>query len=326
MRNLVKNVQNINARYQLWSRGNVIILGISGGPDSMCLLDIFSKIALKEDLKIVVAHVNYGLRDSSAADQKFVEEAAREHGMTCEVYRVSQASMQNENSWRKERYAYFDSIAKKYDAHRIAVGHTMNDQAETLLLRLLRGAGRQGLRAMQIKRDTLIRPLLFTQRKDILVYLRDRGILSCEDETNMDKRFMRNNIRLNLLPLLAKEYNPKIIESLAQTAHVISDEFEGLKNNSVCFWVYEGEKVTFNLLTFRSLAAWEQRLGLRLIVEDLFPEQKQESFLFIEEIRHMLKSTKNKNKNIQTADLIISLKGAKVEVIRKNVMNTSITS
>jgi tRNA(Ile)-lysidine synthase len=130
-----------------------------------------------------------------------------------------------EEAAREARYDFLDATADQVGAPRIATGHTLNDQAETLLVRLLQGAGRRGLAGIHPRVEgRVIRPLLEVERQDLEEYLRERGGDSVLDETNLDRRFFRNRIRLDLLPLLAEEYNPEVVRLLARTADVLREE------------------------------------------------------------------------------------------------------
>src|SRR5262245_33636324 len=205
-----------------------VVVAVSGGPDSVALLR-----AIVEAIpgRVVVAHVNHGWRGAvSDADERFVRDlAARLRGndprVSLAVHRAAlpDARENREADARRQRYEWLSKVAAECGIHSIATGHTADDQAETVLFRLLRGTGFDGLRGIAAVRPLagsvrLIRPLLSVSRQEIIDYLAERGQDFRTDESNADRRFTRNRIRHELLPLLAREYNPRVRETLCRLA------------------------------------------------------------------------------------------------------------
>ncbi len=216
----LKNIQNFSSRNKLWEPGNSIIIGVSGGPDSTCLLQVLASIGAKYQWKLRIAHVNYRLRGKeSDADEAFVRKLSEKYSIPLSVTHpnVSKRTANLEEKLRDIRYRFFESLRKRHRFHFIAVGHTLDDQAETVLFRLIRGAGPRGLSAMLPKNGFLIRPLLETPRANILKYLEEQGLPYRTDQSNTDPKFTRNRIRNELLPLL-ETFNPKIRHALKRTA------------------------------------------------------------------------------------------------------------
>lgn len=211
--------------------GDRVILGVSGGPDSMAMLRILAQIAPQLGISLVVAHVDHGLRPSEApGEEALVRDQARALGLDCEVTHLelrAYAKAQGtsiEEAARDLRYAFFETMARAHAASKIAVAHTADDQAEEILIRLIRGSGRNGLSGMSLLRDGhIVRPLLTTSKARLLSYLRDKGIPFATDSSNRDRRYLRNQIRLDLLPALAR-FNPNIKQTLRQTAAILRDE------------------------------------------------------------------------------------------------------
>ncbi|PID51876.1 MAG: tRNA lysidine(34) synthetase TilS [Candidatus Moraniibacteriota bacterium] len=319
MKNLVKNVQNNNFLQKMWQNGDTIILGVSGGPDSMCLLDVMARIAKKESLTIVVAHVNYGLRgEDSIADQILVERVAQRHGFVCEVKEYLDIQKGSESQWRKMRYDFFEKMRKKYEAQVIAVAHNKNDQAETLLLRLLRGSGLVGLSGMRWRsKNDVIRPFLNVSRADVLSYCEKHALSYNLDKTNDDNVYTRNNIRNNLLPYLEKEFNPRIVDVLANSATTIADDYAMLRKNIVVFWNYieKKEKIIFSVQKFLKNDVSMQRLSLRIMIKILRGTTKNIERGVVEEMRKMIASTKGKNQEFVGKDLKMLKKGDTVELM-----------
>lgn len=201
-----------------------IIIGVSGGADSICLFHILKSLQKDYNLKLTVAHINHGMRQEAKDDAKFVEELCREWGIPYKEHRCNivqlakEQKMSEEVVGRNERYRFFETIRARYKADKIAVAHTMNDQAETMLMRLIRGSGVTGLGAIMAKRDFIIRPLLMMSREEVETYCYANGLAFKEDLTNKMDIYTRNKLRLQVLPILKKEFNPKVIEAVSQAA------------------------------------------------------------------------------------------------------------
>ncbi len=225
MSNLIKNFQNFSHTNELWKKGAQIVLGISGGPDSVCLLNIFLHLKKKYDLELIVAHVNYNLRGKdSEADEKFVRNLADRHNLKITVLKPPFRSKLTENIMRDIRYDFFEKIRNVNKFDLISVAHNADDQVETFFLHLLRGSGETGLSGMKAKNKIIIRPLLFTWKANILQYLKDNKISFRLDKTNKENIFTRNKIRNQLIPYLEKNFNPNIKKTILRTTENFSSE------------------------------------------------------------------------------------------------------
>lgn len=228
MVHLARTVNAFSQTYGLLSPGDGVVVGVSGGPDSRVLLDVLSRLSAKYALDIRVAHVNYGLRGTeSDEDEAFVRNLAREYGYPVSVKRVRSIAQRGdmENRLRDIRYRFFEQVRARYGLRSVAVGHTRDDQAETLLLHLLRGSGLRGLRGMLPRNGTVIRPLLGIGREDVLGYCRRYQLPYRTDSSNRDVRFVRNRVRHRLLPYLERNFNPAIRRTLARTATLVGEEY-----------------------------------------------------------------------------------------------------
>jgi len=210
--------------------GDVLLAGVSGGVDSVVLLDLLYRFKERSATKVYAAHVNYGLRGrESKRDEAFVKKIAKKYGVPYFVTRPAKGKKGNlQNSARDLRYDFFLKIAGEVGANKIAVAHHADDQAETVLLHLARGTGLQGLSGMQEKRNltegiSLIRPLLTFTREDILRYVKERGLKFVEDSTNRTDKYNRNVIRNKVLPEL-KKVNTGVISGICKTAFIISED------------------------------------------------------------------------------------------------------
>lgn len=209
------------------------ILAVSGGPDSMYLLDTQARLRDLDSRCLVVAHVDYGLRKSSANDAEFVQEMAMSRGIPCEVHTVSEqersAQGGNLEAWARDvRYAFFEDVRTRYEADAVLTGHNANDQAETVLMRMLQGTGLRGLAGMRTERGTVMRPLLATTRLEILSFLESHDILFRTDETNADTTLLRNKIRHEILPRLERA-DGTAVQKLNELALVAQEAVEDME-------------------------------------------------------------------------------------------------
>ena len=213
------------ARYQMLAPGARVIAAVSGGPDSVCLFHVLRDAGASV---CGIAHLNHQLRGAASdEDQRFVANLAAQAGVPFYVERVnlSGTSGNLEQAARRARHAFFTRLIREGAADRVATGHTRDDQAETVLFRLLRGAGLAGLAGiLPVTEEGLIRPLLNVSRAQVVQYLQSRGIGWREDTSNRERRFARNRIRMELLPQLARDWNPRINETLAHMADLAYEE------------------------------------------------------------------------------------------------------
>jgi tRNA(Ile)-lysidine synthase len=220
--------------------GNTIVVAVSGGLDSMSLLDVLCQLRQKLGYEVLVAHLDHGLRADSASDAEFVAASARARGLMLHARRVDVseharlAGLSIEAAGRELRYQFLEDIRVATGSRYIATGHHASDQAETVLMRVLRGSGTRGLAAMEPLRlgGNHLRPLLEFERKTVAEYAASRGLEYREDTTNTDTRFLRNRIRHELLPLLETDYNPRLARALTHTATVLRDEEDALHRES----------------------------------------------------------------------------------------------
>ena len=230
----------------LIEKNDKIVIGVSGGPDSMCLLDIL--YCLKEQLKIelVVAHVNHQIREEAKEETKYVEDFCKEMQVPCFVKYVpveklaKKQKIGTEEAGRRVRYEFFEEVAKKTGANKIATAHNSNDNSETVLMNFLRGTAISGLKGIEIKREKYIRPIRNCTRQEIEEYCKIRKLNPKIDQSNFEPIYTRNKIRNKLIPYLQKEYNPNIIEGMNRLsdlamqeeeyfAKIVSREYESLK-------------------------------------------------------------------------------------------------
>ena len=199
--------------------GETVLVAVSGGADSVALLHLLLALSAELSLSLHVLHVDHGLRPDSARDADFVRGLAARLGVPADVARVTvPAGGSLEAGARAERYAALEAHARRLGAQRIAVGHTSDDQAETVLMRILAGAGVRGLVGIPAVRGRIVRPLIETRRADLVAALEAAGLSWIEDPSNRDPRFLRNRIRHELLPLLHASYGTDVVATLDRLA------------------------------------------------------------------------------------------------------------
>lgn len=216
--------------------GDSILVGVSGGPDSVALLHLLMARAQRYRLHLGVAHLDHSLRPESGRDADFVRRMAAGFGLEVHVEKVDVAQMQRqlhlslEEAARKARYDFFQRTASDHGYTKVALGHHADDNAETLLLHLLRGSGRLGLGGIRsIRQGMYIRPMIRAPRPDIENYLKVRQLEFLNDRTNTDSAMVRNRIRHRLIPLLESDYQPGVRTTLSRTAEILSAEEEWLE-------------------------------------------------------------------------------------------------
>ena len=260
--------------------GERIAVGVSGGPDSMALLYLLHD--LRDDLKcnLHIAHLDHMLRgEESRTDAAYVAEHARKLNIpiTLEAINVNEMTTpkeSQESGARRIRYEFYEKVMTSVKADRMALGHNADDQAETVLMRLLRGSGAQGLSGIPPVRDNFIRPLIEVNRSEIDEYLRQMQITPRQDLSNLNTVYRRNKIRHTLIPLLEREYSPNIKQILQQTGEILRAEDELLTNLALeamqnCIQRPDDRTAIVHIPNLRGYHLSLQRRILRLAIETL---------------------------------------------------------
>jgi len=285
MSGLVARVREFAGQHEMFPAEGAIIAAVSGGPDSMALLECVAELlgdAARS--RLVVAHLDHGLRATAARDAEFVRGEAARRGLRFvagseDVKALARTEGRSvEDAARKARYGFLARAARDCAAGTIALGHTADDQAETVLLRLFRGAGIRGLAAMRPVRELapglrLVRPLLRETRASILEFLSARGVTFREDESNQDLRFRRNRVRHELLPLVRRTLQPRATEVLCRLAELARDAADALERQALTACgsfigsSRPGEPLALPLEILRSLPEAVRAEALRLAFE-----------------------------------------------------------
>ena len=251
-------------KYSLIQNGDKLVLGVSGGPDSITMLDILCKIKKEEKIKfeIVVAHINHQIRKEANEDEKYVKEFCEKNEIKFFVLRIDVKEYANNNkigleeAGRKVRYDFFDEVMKLTNSNKIAIAHNKNDKVETIIMNIFRGSGIYGLRGIEPKRkDKYIRPLIECERKEIEEYCEENHLEPRIDKTNFENDYTRNKIRNIVLPYVEKEFNPNFIETLNRLSDVAEEterylEYETKKIYEKIIISSESKKVVLDLREF----------------------------------------------------------------------------
>lgn len=233
---LRKKVNDTIRKYGMLQPGNAVLVAVSGGPDSVCLLHVLHALAKESCISLHVAHLDHMFRgEESREDARFVAALADQLGIPATVEALDVPSycrergLSSQAGAREVRYRFLERVAGAVGARRIATGHTATDQAETLLMRLIRGAGLTGLSAIPPVRGRIIRPLIEVTREAVLEELREHRLAFRTDSSNVKPGYTRNRIRLEVLPALSR-LNPRVVEAIATAASMLRDEDGALES------------------------------------------------------------------------------------------------
>lgn len=229
LKKLFLNISRLNKRGALLERGDRVLVAVSGGPDSMALLHLLTFFRRKLDLRLAVAHVHHGLQKQNDLALDLVRRTASGLGLPCYFLRADVRKLARkekrslEDAGRTRRYSFFEATARRLGMNKIATAHTLDDQAETLLMRIARGSGLRGLTGIRpVRRQgnvLVIRPLLLCSKKELLGYLKKEKIPYLVDRSNRDEVFTRNRVRARLIPWLERNLNASIKDALVDLQH-----------------------------------------------------------------------------------------------------------
>ena len=304
---LIKKLREAIKRHNLLTKNDRVVVGVSGGPDSVALIFLLHKLRKELNLDLHIAHLDHQLRKDSDQDKEFVKSLAQKLNLPFTSAEINIGRLPKKGSIeeiaRKERLRFIFTVAKNIGATKIALGHNQDDQAETVLMRLIRGTGLSGLASILPKRKmgewTIVRPLIEVPRKAIECYLKRKKIKPRIDLSNKELIYFRNHIRNRLIPQLIKDYNPNIKLVLANAAQIAACDYDYLekaarralhrlkkplpqgKANSVA-------GMRFSLTKFSKLHPAMQRLILRLSIAQIKGTTRRLSFKHIKEIEDLV--------------------------------------
>ncbi len=306
-----------------------ILVAVSGGYDSTCLLYLLNEIKSSLDIEIYVAHINHCLRQNAMLDEQYVMDTCKKLNIECFVQRVDvekyarDSKVSLEMAGRKARYEVLDNIAKKCNCTKIATAHNANDNAETILLNIFRGTGLNGLKGIKkIRQNKYIRPIIEITRDEINQYLQKNNIEPRLDESNLENEYRRNKIRNDMIPYIKENFNSNIIGTLNKMSDIICADDEYINSNVEK--IYKLDIIIENdnniILNGKKILQYEENIQKRLILKCI--EKLNGTTIHIEEVNviDILKIVKNNIGN----KYIIPTKGLKVYYNKGKIYFTKI--
>ena len=313
-------------KYDLIESGDKIVLGVSGGPDSVCMLIVLNKLKEKLGFDIVVAHINHGLRENAKLDEEYVLELTKKLGIKCFVCHANieeEAKKQKrgiEETGRIIRYNFFEEILNQENANKIAIAHNSNDNVETIIMNIMRGSGTSGLKGIEPKNGKYIRPLIEIKREDIDKYTKEYN--PRHDESNDENEYTRNKIRNIVIPYIKSEFNPNILDTITRLSSISKEESEYLelktKEAYEKMLIEENEQIVLDLKKFNNEELVIRKRIILYSINKLFGTTKGIEKIHIDDIIKLCKNnignkylTPNKNTKIVIKNkqiIIISVK------------------
>ena len=292
---LFREILKLNKKYNLIENNDTIVVGFSGGPDSVFLVEMLKKLQYFFNFKIYLVHINHLLRGEDAdSDENFSFEYAKKNNLEIFIKRIpvkeiaKEVGKTLEEVGREERYKFFSEIYEKVGANKIATAHNKDDQIETFLFRLIRGTSLQGLEGIKIKNNNIIRPISEIYKKDILEYLNKNEIQYKIDKTNFENEFTRNSIRLDLIPFIEERYNIKFKDKIFS---LIEEIRENNQNNSLNLSNYTDSENRIILEKIKFLSDFDKKNLLSLFLNQKNIEVNRNK---IDEINSLIKSNGTK--------------------------------
>ena len=319
-------------KYNLIEDGDKIVLGVSGGPDSICMLDNLREVKEEQiiEFEIYVAHINHMIREEAIDDEKYVQEYCKKYNIECFVKRAdvqkiaSEKKIGTEEAGRKVRYDFFEEVLQKTESNKIAIAHNKNDKIETIIMHLLRGSGLSGLKGIEPIRDNkYIRPLLECERTEIEQYCEDKKLNPRIDKTNFENEYTRNKIRNIVIPYIKKEFNPNIIQTLSRLSDLAADEsnyieLQTQKSFEKILIAKEKEQITLNLKEFNKQDKVIKNRLILYTTKELMGSTQGIEKIHIEDIIKLCQNNVGNKFLTPNKNLKVLVKDKKIFFIRQN--------
>lgn len=308
IKNMVKKVLNFIKENNMLQDGDSVVLGVSGGADSICMLYVLKEISRFINLKLVVVHVHHHIRGKEAdEDMEYVRKICDKEHIPCEIFHIDAKKesiargMSEEEAGRACRYECFAKTQEKYNANKISVAHNLNDNSETILFNLFRGTGIKGISGIPMRRDDIIRPLLCVSRKEIEKYLEENNVSYRTDKTNFETEYSRNKIRLELIPYIKENINKKAEYNIVNAGKMlgeIEDYLEIETDNAYEKYADENEEgIYISLEVFKIHPAIAKRV-VRKGIERKAGKLKDVTAAHIESVINLAKLEVSKSVNL----------------------------
>ncbi len=283
-------------QYKMMEKDNLVLVGVSGGPDSLALLDILNRNREDLGISLHVAHLNHSFRGQEADEEaEWLKNIAHNWGIPCTICKIDVPALARKKGLSPQdaghiaRRKYFLELAEKINAQKIALGHQADDQAETLLIHFLTGAGPEGLRGILPVTEPFIRPLLFIGRKEIEAYCQGRGLNPRRDPSNAKNIYLRNKIRNQLMPWLVENINPNLTDTLNRTARIFwaEEEFFQQKTAELAHTMVIQDQTGIEKLVLAGLCSLDVAMQRRLIrwAYQALTKGQGLAYLHVEEVR-----------------------------------------
>lgn len=307
---MFEKVYDTVKKYNMLQKNDVVVIGISGGADSVSLFHFLYEIKEEYSLKLVGVHIHHGIRGQDAdRDAEYVRQLCNKYNVDFELFKydihseAKKMRLTDEEAGRKIRYEVFNSVLEKYGSGKIAVAHNMNDQAETLLMRICRGTGLKGLTGILPVRDNIIRPLIECSRESIEEYCKINHLQYQKDYTNEMDIYTRNKIRLKLIPMIKENLNPSIIPVLSRMREMLQDEedyieIQAKRAYEECLNLKSKDKVSVNIEKVSKYHKVIQKRIIRFALQELRADLHDIEFAHINDILSLMTKSTGKTINL----------------------------
>lgn len=332
MKDIVAQIRDTIRRERLLTGGEKVLVALSGGGDSVALLHLLNILKEELNISLSIAHLNHSLRgEEGDRDELFVKELGGKLGIETFTEKRDVPKYQNEKGLsleaaaREVRYKFLQQMAETIKVDRIATGHTADDQAETVLMRFLRGSGSNGLSGIPVARGNIIRPLIHIRHSQIVEFLTKEEIPYMEDSTNRDMSMTRNRLRHDLIPKLIEDYNPNIVETLNSIASISREEDSYLENivSNKIKGITDSEGpgfVEFNLDALATQPIAIQRRLIRMGIELVGGGLLSIGYSHIEEILTMIDSSDSPKRIDLPADIIVHIRYGRIGIYARETL------
>ncbi len=295
-------------KYNMLNKGDTVVVGLSGGCDSVSLFTLLQQFKDALDIRIEAVHINHLIREESGLDEEFCVKLCETFDTPLHVYRIDvetiarEQKLSSEEAGRLERYNAFNKHCLDH-TYKIAIAHNKNDVAETFLMRLFRGSGVQGLKAIPPTRDNIIRPIIEIEREDLEGYLQEINQAFCTDETNFMPIYTRNKVRLSLLPEIKSTYNSNIVSTLYETSKILEEEDDFVQSivlekfSDVCD-LHNNDVLLLNLEKLVGLHSYLQKLIILKSISYFIEHNRNISKKHVSGILDILETNGNKTINL----------------------------
>ena len=320
--------------YDLIKSGDRLVIGVSGGPDSICLLHILNKIRKdpKQDLTfdLVVCHINHMLRKEATQDEQFVENYCKNANIKCFVKQIDIKKVAKkekiglEEAGRKARYEFFTEILTKTKANKIVTAHHMDDHIETIIMHLIRGCSINGLQGMQAATKHYIRPLIACEKKEIEAYCKQEKLNPRIDQTNQETIYLRNKIRNQVIPYLEQELNPNIKQALNRLSVIAKEETDFLEKQVEIAYQNlkkeekKGKEIILDLKKFNELELVIKRRVILYTINELFGTKQGIEKNHLDDVIKLCQNNIGNKFLVPNKKVKILVKNKKIYVIAKD--------